>query len=226
MTLRAFSALAALSGTIVLAGWGAIGMAGWTTGETIETIEPVATTAPVQEAAPPRDNFSERISPLGPIAPAAVVEASLLSPMAFAPQPQYLRTAAPSASAPFHKIDPEVTGTIRPGPVSPEAKRAAEEWKKGGRVLTVAQIPRIKAALNLSPDQEQHWRAVEVELREIARQVEAQNAGGKPIKFTADTAQRLYWAAGPLIMSLREDQKHEARRLARLMGLEQVAALL
>jgi hypothetical protein len=226
MTLRAFSALAALSGTIVLAGWGAIGMAGWTTGETIETIEPVTTAAPVQDATPPRDNFSERISPLGPIAPAAVVEAALLSPMAFAPQPQYLRTAASSAPEPFHKIDPEVTGTIRPAPLSAEAKRAAEEWKKGGRMLTVAQIPRIKAALNLSPEQEHHWRAVEVELREIARQVEAQNAGGKPIKFTADTAQRLYWVAGPLIMSLREDQKHEARRLARLMGLEQVAALL
>jgi hypothetical protein len=93
-------------------------------------------------------------------------------------------------------------------------------------MLTVAQIPRIKAALRLSPDQEQHWRAVEAELRELARQVEAQNAGGKPVRLTADTAQRLYWTAGPLIMSLREDQKHEARRLAKLMGLDQVAALL
>jgi hypothetical protein len=223
MTLRAFSALAALSGTIVLAGWGAIGMAGWTTGETIETIEPVATAAPVREAAPPRDNFGDRIAPLGPIAPAAVVDASLLSPLAFAP-PQHLRTAAHNLPEPLQK--PEVTGSIRPAPLSAEAKRAAEEWKKDGRVLTVAQIPRIKAALKLSPDQEQHWRTVEAELREIARQVEAQNAGGKPVKFSADTAQRLYWAAGPLIMSLREDQKHEARRLARLMGLEQVAALL
>ena len=220
MTLRAFSALAALSGAIVLAGWGAIGMAGWTTGD---TIEPVAPAAPVQEAAPPRDNFGDRIAPLGPIAPAAMIDASLLSPMAFAP-PQHLRTAVQSLPEPLQR--PDVTGSIRPAPLSTEAKRAAEEWKRGGRMLTVAQIPRIKAALNLSPDQEQHWRTVEVELREIARQVEAQNAGGKPVKLTADTAQRLYWAAGPLIMSLRADQKHEARRLARLMGLEEVAALL
>jgi hypothetical protein len=227
MTLRAFSALAALSGTIVLAGWGASGLAGRATGETIETIEPVATAAPVREAAPPRDDFSERISPLGPIAAAAVVDTSLLTPMAFAP-PQHLRTAAVSAPEPLQKLDPQVTGSIPPPPppLSAEAKRAAEEWKKDGRMLTVAQIPRIKAALKLSPDQEHHWRAVEVELRELARQVEAQNAGGKPLKLTADTAQRLYWTAGPLIMSLREDQKHEARRLAKLMGLEQVAALL
>jgi hypothetical protein len=228
MTLRAFSALAALSGAIVLAGWGAIGTAGWTTGDTSETVYTVASAPPAHEAAPSRDDFNERIAPLGPIAAASVVDASLLSPMAFAPQPQYLLTAAPSIPEPLQKLAPEVTGTVRsaPPPISLEAKRAAEEWKKDGRMLTVAQIPRIKAALRLSPDQEQHWRAVEAELRELARQVEAQNAGGKPVRLTADTAQRLYWTAGPLIMSLREDQKHEARRLAKLMGLDQVAALL
>jgi hypothetical protein len=148
--------------------------------------------------------------------------------MAFAPQPQYLLAAAPSVPEPLQKLAPEVTGAVRPAPppISLEAKKAVEEWKKDGRMLTVAQIPRIKAALKLSPEQEHHWRAVEAELREIARQVEAQQASGKPLKLTADTAQRLYWTAGPLIMSLREDQKHEARRLAKLMGLEQVASLL
>jgi hypothetical protein len=165
---------------------------------------------------------------MAPVAAAAVVDSILLSPMAFAPQPQYLRVAAVSIPEPLHNLDPPVTGTVRaaPPPISLEAKKAAEEWKKDGRVLTVAQIPRIKAALRLSPDQEHHWRAVEGELRELARQIEAQNAGGKPVKLSADTAQRLYWTAGPLIMSLREDQKHEARRLAKLMGLDQVAALL
>jgi len=228
MTLRAFSALAALSGAIVLAGWGAIGTAGWTTGDTGETVYTVASAPPAREAAPPRDDFNERIAPLGPIVAAAVVDTTLLSPMAFAPQPQYLLASAPSVPEPLQRLDPQVTGTIRsaPAPISLEARKAAEEWKKDGRMLTVAQIPRIKAALKLSPDQEHHWRAVEVELRELARQVEAQNTGGKPLKLTADTAQRLYWTAGPLIMSLREDQKHEARRLAKLMGLEQVAALL
>jgi hypothetical protein len=32
--------------------------------------------------------------------------------------------------------------------------------------------------------------------------------------------------AGPLVMSLREDQKSEARNLARTMGLESVASLI
>jgi hypothetical protein len=49
---------------------------------------------------------------------------------------------------------------------------------------------------------------------------------GKKPGLTAEAAQRLYWTAGPFIMSLRDDQKQEAKRLARAMGLEQVAALL
>jgi len=94
--------------------------------------------------------------------------------------------------------------------------------------LNVAQIANIKAALNLSPDQERYWMPVEAELRDIARQLAAQKAAGrKPaLALGANDAQRLYWAAGPLIMSLREDQKREARRLARSMGLEQVASLI
>jgi hypothetical protein len=225
MTVRAFSALAALSAASVMAGWVAIGAAGWTTGDAQESVYTVASAPPAHEPAPARDNFNDRMAP---VAAAAVVDSILLSPMAFAPQPQYLRVAAVSIPEPLHNLDPPVTGTVRaaPPPISLEAKKAAEEWKKDGRVLTVAQIPRIKAALRLSPDQEHHWRAVEGELRELARQIEAQNAGGKPVKLSADTAQRLYWTAGPLIMSLREDQKHEARRLAKLMGLDQVAALL
>jgi hypothetical protein len=228
MTVRAFSALAALSAATVMAGWVAIGAAGWTTGDTSEAVYTVASAPPAQEAAPARNDFNDRIAPLGPVAAAAVVDAILLSPMAFAPQPQYMRVAAPGVPESLQNLDPQVTGTVRPAPppISLEAKKAAEEWKRDGGVLTVAQIPRIKAALRLSPDQEQHWRAVEGELRELARQIEAQNAGGKPVKLSADTAQRLYWTAGPLIMSLREDQKHEARRLAKLMGLDQVAALL
>ena len=60
----------------------------------------------------------------------------------------------------------------------------------------------------------------------IARQMAADKAAGKKTNLTAETAQRLYWAAGPLIMSLRDDQKQEVRRLARSMGLEQVASLI
>ena len=39
-----------------------------------------------------------------------------------------------------------------------------------------------------------------------------------------DDVQRLKYAAIPLVMNLREDQKHEIRVLAHVMGLEKLAA--
>jgi len=176
---------------------------------------------------------------------AAIVDASLLSPY-----PMVVASATPVqtiAILPPEPADNDVTGALRPAPgstdrpagaalrdtaaaVPPAAARkplVVPRLERDG-TLSLAQIANIKAALNLSPEQEQYWRPVEAELRDIARQFAAQKAAGrKPtLALGANEAQRLYLAAGPLIMSLREDQKREARRLARAMGLEQVASLI
>jgi hypothetical protein len=108
-------------------------------------------------------------------------------------------------------------------------KPAVTERKaEDSNVLTVAQIQKIKRTLKLTQDQEGYWPPVEAALRSIAREQAAQKPNGKPSKLTVspDASQRLYWAAAPLIMSLRYDQKHEARRLARSMGLEEVASAI
>src|SRR5262245_63919702 len=81
MTLRAFSALAALSAAIVLAGWVAIGAASVTTGDTIEAVDPAQARAP---AVPAPAQISERPRP-APVAAAAVVDSLMLTPAAFAP---------------------------------------------------------------------------------------------------------------------------------------------
>ncbi len=125
-----------------------------------------------------------------------------------------VRTAAatPDASPPFADAK------------KPEARKPNKEnW-----TLTPAEISRLKAALRLTPEQEANWAPVEAELRVIARQLAASRPAGKRqrLALSADSLQRLYWAAGPLIMSLREDQKREVRKLARAMGLEEVAALI
>ena len=44
------------------------------------------------------------------------------------------------------------------------------------------------------------------------------------IDTNSPEVQKLIWAAMPLLMRLREDQKSEVRKLARVIGLEQVAA--
>ena len=96
-------------------------------------------------------------------------------------------------------------------------------------LMTPGRIARIKEALRLTADQETHWPPIEVALREIGKQqLEAQRRGHKLPKnaLSPEVTQQLYWSAGPLIMSLRPDQKNEARSLARSMGLERVASLL
>ena len=93
--------------------------------------------------------------------------------------------------------------------------------------FTAAQVARIKANLRLTPDQQEYWRPVEQVLLEIVRDTASQKATGRSrITISAEASQRLYWAAGPLLMSLREDQRREARSLARSMGLEKVASLI
>jgi hypothetical protein len=101
--------------------------------------------------------------------------------------------------------------------------------QKSYALLSDAQIAGIKERLNLSSDQESYWPAVETALRAVARKIHATrqadpNATGAPIDPDATEVQQLKSAAMPLLFQLREDQKREVRALARIIGLEKVAA--
>jgi hypothetical protein len=101
--------------------------------------------------------------------------------------------------------------------------------QKSYALLSDAQIAGIKERLKLSSDQESYWPAVETALRAVARKIHAARqadpkATGTPIDPDAVEVQQLKSAAMPLLFQLREDQKQEVRTLARLIGLEKVAA--
>jgi hypothetical protein len=101
--------------------------------------------------------------------------------------------------------------------------------QKSYALLSDAQIAGIKERLKLSSSQESYWPAVESALRAVARKIRATrqvdpNATGTPIDPDAEEVQQLKSAAMPLLFQLREDQKREVRTLARLIGLEKVAA--
>lgn len=123
-----------------------------------------------------------------------------------------------------------------PAPLAAAGKRTvAESGRRNGRAVTVlndAQIASIKQRLNLTPDQEQMWPAVEVALRKLAY---AKRDGGsrKPgaseaaarlamIDPQSDDVQHLKSAAVPLIMSFSEDQERELRILAQIAGLDKL----
>jgi hypothetical protein len=101
--------------------------------------------------------------------------------------------------------------------------------QKSYALLSDAQIAGIKERLALSPDQESYWPAVESALRAVARKIHATrqadpHATSAPIDPDSAEVQQLKSAAMPLLFQLREDQKREVRSLARLIGLEKVAA--
>jgi hypothetical protein len=113
---------------------------------------------------------------------------------------------------------------------SGSVKRAAPSPRPASRnsaLLNNAQIASIRDRLNLSSYQEQYWPPVEAALREIGyhqKSAHQSDSRSPSIDVTSGEVQRLKSAAVPLIMSMREEQKEEVRKLARLMGLENLAA--
>jgi hypothetical protein len=136
-----------------------------------------------------------------------------------------------AAAAPADIEAARVTASVVPAPVAlPKPKPVAKPApQKSYALLSDAQIAGIKERLKLSSDQEYYWPAVESALRAVARKIHATrrsdpNANGAPIDPDAAEVQQLKSAAMPLLFQLREDQKQEVRTLARLIGLEKVAA--
>jgi hypothetical protein len=135
----------------------------------------------------------------------------------------------PAVAVPAGAPVKAATERAKPAPARLPSEAARQVPDKDSLLMTPGRIARIKEALRLTPDQEAHWPPIEVALREIGKQqLDAQRRGQKlpTSALSPDVTQQLYWSAGPLIMSLRPDQKHEARSLARSMGLERVASLL
>ena len=89
-------------------------------------------------------------------------------------------------------------------------------------------IAGLKTRLRLTDDQMEYWPAVESALRDVARTQLRHTRQMQGSKVTIDVnspeVQKLIWAATPLLMRLRAEQKSEVRKLARIMGLEQVAS--
>jgi hypothetical protein len=164
------------------------------------------------------------------LAVAAVALASFQPPQTDAIVSEPLRQAV--AVAPPADIEgPKLTDPVAMPPAAlPKPKLASKPpLQKSYALLSDAQIAGIKERLQLSSSQESYWPAVENALRAVARKIHATrqvdpNATGAPIDPDAEEVQQLKSAAMPLLFQLREDQKREVRQLARLIGLEKVAA--
>jgi len=172
---------------------------------------PIAVSPAVQPVVTPTPRAEKTsATPVAPPAPAAAKHEAAKA-AATAIQAATATTPAVAASAPHHQ------STGRPG-----------------GVLNDAQIAGIKKRLNLTPAQEAMWPAVASALRNI---VYTKNAEGRArtaqpgpaaamayIDPNSDEVRQLKYAALPLIMQLNDDQRHEVKMMAHVMGLESVAS--
>jgi hypothetical protein len=175
------------------------------------------------------------VAPAKPALP-AVAPAETATTSAIASEP-VLRQAF--AEAPAAEI--EGLKLTDPAPAAPPKSKAPEPKPqvaakpavhKSYALLSDAQIAGIKDRLKLTPDQEYYWPGIENALRAVSRKIQAarlsdpNNAAAIKIDPDAAEVQELKSAAMPLLFQLREDQKREVRSLARLIGLEKVAAAI
>ncbi|MDA9438360.1 hypothetical protein XH98_04305 [Bradyrhizobium sp. CCBAU 51745] len=105
---------------------------------------------------------------------------------------------------------------------------AKPQLQKTYSLLSDVQIAGIRDRLKLSSSQEYYWPSVETALRNVVKKISANklsNPNGPNVQIdpNCDEVQQLKSAAMPLLFQLRDDQKEEVRKLARIIGLEKVA---
>jgi hypothetical protein len=144
----------------------------------------------------------------------------------FSPVPTY----APIDAAASGLIEPTPTPTPKPAAAAAHVKVALASVStkpakpRSPAVLNDSQIAGIKKRLNLTPEQERYWPAVEAELRKMEY---SKNSGGSrtaSIDMSKVNVEGLKSAGFPLVMSFSDDQRRELKSLAHLLGLESVMA--
>lgn len=148
---------------------------------------------------------------------------------AFAPATPSDFPAPKSTSSASVNEAPAAAETTAAIEVAPKPKAVAKpQPQKTYSLLSDAQIAGIRDRLKLSSSQEYYWPSVESALRNVARKISANklsNPHGPNVQIdpNCDEVQQLKSAAMPLLFQLRDDQKEEVRKLARIIGLENVA---
>ena len=115
-----------------------------------------------------------------------------------------------------------------------EFEKGAHLLERSGLVISETQIARFKAALKLTPTQEQLWAPIEAELRRITRTGQRSESDGiiqrirsrfRTIVLDVAALRRLGDVARPLLMSLDDEQKQKALQISRTMGMSSLASV-
>jgi len=185
---------------------------------------------PAKEASRPRPQDARA-------ATAAELERALFSPHPAYPPPaaQPADPVPAQAAAAQTTVAEAAAAASRPAVAEAPVAASSSAAAAAVTVLNDAQIASIKERLNLTPEQERMWPAVEVALRKLAyarRDHGARKSGARrgaharnqvaAIDPASDDVKHLRSAAVPLITSFNGDQERELRILAQITGLDKL----
>src|SRR5215471_7899337 len=146
-------------------------------------------------------------------AEAAVEPVSRMLALAYAP---VMVEATPKPAAPAAPAKVALASAVPKPPAKP----------RSNLVLNDSQIASIKKRLNLTPEQQRYWPAVEAELRKMEYSKKSPQGASRmaSIDMSKVNVEGLKSAGYPLVMSFSDDQRRELKSLAHLLGLESVMA--
>jgi hypothetical protein len=129
----------------------------------------------------------------------------------FSPLPIAAPVAMPEQATAYADPAAEVSGNGKPN---------------RNAIFNDAQIANLRNRLKLTAAQNPYWPPVEQALRALTWHRGSGKSASKTATIDAGSpaVARLRDAAGPLMKSLREEQKREVQMMARLMGLENLAS--
>jgi len=143
----------------------------------------------------------------------------------FSPRPTYAATDA-DAPAKLEATPKPPPAAAAPAKVALASATAKPAKPRSNHVLNESQIASIKKRLNLTPEQERYWPAVEAELRKMEYDKKSTSGGSRmaSIDMSKVNVEGLKSAGYPLVMSFSDDQRRELKSLAHLLGLESAMA--
>jgi hypothetical protein len=167
----------------------------------------------------PADWAEPSVEPAAP----KVTLASADPGMLFSPQPTY---AANNAAAPnmIEAKAPPAAAAAPPKVAVASLAPKPPKPKRSNAVLNESQLASIKRRLNLTPEQERYWPAIEAELRKMEYTKSQGGTRTASIDMSKVNVDGLKSAGFPLVMSFNDDQRRELKSLTHLLGLESVMA--
>ena len=172
----------------------------------------------------PADWAETAAEPAVPAVPPApkVTLASADPGMLFSPQPTYAATDAANPNMIEAKAPPAAAAPPKVAVASLMPKPKPKP--RSNAVLNDSQLASIKRRLNLTPEQERYWPAIEAELRKMEYTKSSGGSRTASIDMSKVNVDGLKSAGFPLVMSFSDDQRRELKSLTHLLGLESVMA--